>query len=70
MIPGAYGTPQAILEAGLPGLVELAGRQGVRVQQSTLIRILAWAQDAPSPDREAILHQRLLGDLNQDRIKR
>ena len=68
VIPGAYGTPQAILEAGLPGLVELAGRQGVRVQKSTLIRILAWAQDAPSPDREAILHQRLLGDLNRDRI--
>src|SRR5208337_464306 len=68
VIPGAYGTPQAILEAGFPGLVELAGRQGVRVQKSTLIRILAWAQDAPSPDREAILHQRLLGDLNRDRI--
>ena len=68
VIPGVYGTPRAIAKAGLAGLVELARRQNVRVHKSTLIRIIAWAQDAPIPDRQAVLHQRLLGELNQDRI--
>ena len=68
VIPSAYPTPQAVTEAGLPGLIELAHREGVRVQEATLIRILAWAGDAPQPDREAALHVRLLGALNRDRI--
>jgi len=68
VIPRAYGTPRAVVTAGLAGLVELARRENVRVHKSTLIRILAWAEDAPSADREALLHQRLLGELNQDRI--
>jgi transposase len=68
VIPGAYETPRAIVEAGLPGLVELARRQKVRVHQSTLIRVLAYAADAPQADREATLHARLLAELNQDLI--
>jgi len=68
LVPGTYGTPQAIVEAGLAGLADLASRQGVRFHEATLIRILAWAHDAPQPDREAALHQRLLGELNRDRI--
>jgi transposase len=68
VIPGAYSIPQAIVEAGLSGLVELARRQGVQVHKATLIRILAYAADAPQPDREACLHVRLLAELNQDRI--
>jgi transposase len=68
VIPRAFGTPRAVVSAGLAGLVELARGQQVRVHKSTLIRILAWAQDATAADREATLHQRLLGELNQDRI--
>ena len=68
VIPGTHGTPQAIVEAGLAGLAQLARRQSMRVHQATLIRILAWAHDAPLADREAALHQRFLKELNQDRI--
>jgi transposase len=68
LIAGSYQSPQAILEAGITALTELARRSGVRAHQPTLIRVLAWAQDASHPDEDAPLHQRLLGQLNQDRI--
>ena len=68
VIPDAYSTPQAIIEAGLAGLIELARREKVRVQNATLIRVLAWAQDAPQPDREAALQARFLKTFNRDRM--
>jgi transposase len=68
LLPRHYSSPQAIVEAGLPGLTELARRQGVRVQTRTLLRILGWAQNAPRPDPDAALRQRLVADLNDDRL--
>jgi transposase len=70
LIPSAYPTPQAIVEAGLSGLITLAQKAGVRVQNATLIRIVAWAQDAPQPDQQAALHARLLQALNRDRMNK
>jgi transposase len=67
-LPRHYSSPQAIVEAGLPGLTELSLRENVRVQTRTLIRILGWAQNAPEPDSDATLRQRLVIDLNDDRL--
>ena len=68
LVPRRYPTPQAIARAGLEGLTRLARLARVRVQQRTLLRILGWAQNAPTPDGDAALHQRLLGTLNDDRV--
>jgi hypothetical protein len=54
----------------LDGLTRLAQLARVRVQQRTLVRILGWARNAPAPDRDATLHQALLGFLDEDRINK
>jgi transposase len=63
-----FATPQAIVEAGLSGLAELARREHVQVQRGTLTRILGWAQNAPAPDGNAPLYQRLVSALDDDRL--
>jgi transposase len=63
-----YPTPAAVAHAGLDGLTQLARLARIRVHSRTLVRIAAWAQDAPAADRDAALHQRLLGFLDDDRI--
>jgi transposase len=61
-------TPQAIVQAGLPDLAELARQRGVQVHGATLVRILGWAQNAAAPDANAPLYQQLVCDLNDDRL--
>jgi transposase len=68
LVPRHFSTPQAIAEAGLKGLAQLAQRAGVQVHRRTLIRIVAWAQDAPRPDETAPLFQQLVCDLDNDRV--
>lgn len=66
-IPARYATPAEVAQAGLEGLTQLARLARVRVQQRTLLRILGWAQNAPTPDPDATLHQELFLTLNADR---
>jgi transposase len=68
VIPRRYPTPAAVAQAGLEGLTQLARLARVKVQSRTLLRIVGWAQNAPTPDRDAVLHQRLLDNLDDDRI--
>jgi transposase len=65
-----YATPAAVAAAGLEGLTQLARLARVQVHSRTLLKILGWAQNAPAPDRDAALHQRLLGTLDDDRINK
>jgi transposase len=67
VIPTRYATPAAVAQAGLEGLTELARLAQARVQQRTLLRILGWAQNAPTPDPDATLHQDWFLALNSDR---
>jgi len=67
LLPRRFPTPQAIVQAGLPGLARLARLGHVQVHGRTLTRILGWAQTAPAPDGNAPLHQRLVCALNDDR---
>jgi transposase len=68
VMPARYATPAAVTGAGLEGLTQLARLARARVQRRTLIRILAWAQDAPAPDPDAALHREWFVALNADRI--
>jgi hypothetical protein len=68
LIPRQYSTPEAIVQAGLQGLTQLARLGSVQVHTRTLVRILGWAQNAPAPDCDAPLHQQLVCALNDDRI--
>jgi transposase len=68
LVPRRYATPAAVAQAGLEGLIRLARLARVQVHSRTLLKIVGWAQNAPAPDRDAALHQRLLGTLDDDRI--
>src|SRR5262245_25477909 len=68
VIPARYATPAAVAEAGLEGLAQLAHLARARVQRRTLIRILAWAREAPAPDPDAALHREWFAALDADRI--
>ena len=68
LVPTRYSTPDAVAQAGLEGLTQLARLARVQVQTPTLLRILGWAQNAPAPGHDAALHQRLFRALNEDRI--
>jgi transposase len=68
LIPRQFPTPAAIVQAGLPGLTQLARLGRVQVHTRTLLRILGWAQNAPVPDCDAPLHQQLVCALNDDLI--
>jgi transposase len=70
IVPKRYATPAAVAEAGLEGLTQLARLARVQVHSRTLLKIVGWAQNAPAPDRDAALHQRLLGTLDDDRISK
>jgi transposase len=70
LVPRRFPTPQAIVQAGLPGLTQLARLGGVQVHGRTLARILGWAQNAPAPDGRAPLFQHLVCALNDDRISK
>jgi transposase len=67
-LPRHFATPQAIVEAGLPGLSQLARQARVGVHRATLVRILGWAANAPAPADNAPLFQRLVCDLDDDRV--
>jgi hypothetical protein len=54
----------------LQGLTQLARMARVQVHSSTLLKVLGWAQNAPTPDRDAALRQRLLSTLDDDRISK
>ena len=68
LVPRRFATPQAIAEAGLAGLAQLARQGHVQVKRATLVRILGWAQNAPVPDGNAPLYQQMVCALNDDRL--
>jgi transposase len=65
-----FPSPQAITAAGLDGLADFLDRAGLRYQQRSLVRILAWAEQAPEPDIAALTHHRLALGWNEDRRRK
>lgn len=66
----AFGSAQAMLQAGLRGLAEVLRQQGVRFQERTLKRVLAWAEQTAASDQAAALHQRVALSLEDDRQRK
>ena len=62
------GTPQAVLDLGLARLTQKLRHDGLRVQERTLERVIAWARQAASPAPDAALHQRVWTALDDDRL--
>ena len=63
----AFGSAEALLQAGLRGLSEVLRQQHVRFQERTLQRVLAWAEQAAPSDQAAALHLRVALCLEDDR---
>ena len=61
------GSPRAVREAGVVGLERILRDAGVGFQKRTLIRVAAWAEDAPDPPDEASTEQRTAIELDDDR---
>jgi transposase len=66
----AFSSAQAMLQAGLRGFTEVLRQQGVRFQERTLKRVLAWAEQAAPSDQAAALHQRVALSLEDDRQRK
>jgi transposase len=50
------------------GLSQHTRQAGLRVQRSTLEKIVAWARSAPSAEERASLHHRILLELDADQL--
>jgi transposase len=66
----ALGSAEAILQAGLPGLIQILRQQQVRFQERTLRRVLTWAEQAAPSDQAAALHRRVALSLEDDRQRK
>ncbi len=59
-------SPQAVIELGLSGMIQLLRQNNVRFQQRTIEKILAWAEQAQAEViDEASLHHSIWTDLYQ-----
>lgn len=58
----------AIRQAGLAGLQQLAAQAGLRCQQPTFHKILAWAHQAPTDGGHTLQRRRQLISLDDDRL--
>jgi len=74
LCPGAVpiarhtGTPQAVLDLGLAKLARKLKEDGVRIQERTIERVIAWARQAAPPAPDAAMHQRIWTALDDDRL--
>ena len=62
------GSAAAILQAGVTGLSQRARQAGLRVQRTTLEKIVASARSAPSAEESAALHHRIFLELDADQL--
>jgi len=61
------GSAQAVRDLALPGLRQFVGQSGLHCQQSTLNKILAWAQTAVAPTPPVEPRRQILANLEDDR---
>jgi transposase len=66
----AFGSAEAMLQAGLRGLTKVLRQQELRFQERTLKRVLAWAEQAAPSDQAAAVHRRLALSLEDDRQRK
>ena len=61
-------SPDAVRQLGLVGIANLLRDAGVRFQQRTIDKIVGWAEQAATADADAVVRQRILCDLDDDRV--
>lgn len=64
----ATGCAAAIRQVGLTGLQQLVAACGARCRQSTLAKVLAWAEAAPAGHPQTCCLSRVLTELDDDRL--
>jgi transposase len=61
-------SPQAVHDLGFAGITNLLREAKIRCQQRTIDKIVGWAEQAITPDSDALVRQRIVCDLDDDRI--
>jgi transposase len=61
-------SPQAVLQAGVAGLQQIADQAGLRCRHDTFHKVLAWAEQAPPDAGHAPDRRRILACLDDDRL--
>ena len=61
-------SPEAVQQLRSTGIEKLLREAGIRFQQRTLDKILGWSEQAAAPAADAAVRQRILCDLDDDRI--
>jgi transposase len=64
------GSAEAIVQAGIAGLMRQLSEAGIRKFTPTVERIVAWARSAPASEDSASLHRRFFLELDADRISK
>lgn len=62
-----FASPETIRELGPGGVAQLLRDAGVRFQQRTIDKVVLWAGQAIPPEPQALVHQRIACDLDDDR---
>jgi len=65
-----FMTPQAIHQTGVDGLQRGLSEAGIRYQQRTLRKVLAWAGSAAAPELAASVHHTIALALSDDRLRK
>jgi len=65
-----FGSPEALLQAGVQNVCIRLQEAGHRFQRKTVDKVLAWANMAASPDPAATVHQRIWQALDDDRLQK
>jgi transposase len=63
-----FASPESIRKLGLAGLDKVLREAGVGFQQRTLEKILTWSEQALPADAQALIQQRIVCDLDDDRL--
>lgn len=67
-IAKSLGSADAILKAGIPGLIQQVRQAGIRPHRPTLEKILAWSRTAAAATGEASIHLNIMRELDDDRV--
>ena len=67
-VPKHMGSAAEILQAGVDGLEQQLRNANVRSHRPTLLKVVAWAQSAPSAEEPAALHRRFFIEFDADRL--
>jgi transposase len=61
-------SPETIRQLGHAGVARLLREAGLRFQQRTIDKIAAWSEQALLPEADALVQQRIVCDLDDDRL--